>query len=157
MRLAREEQQSDRDQLRVISLLIDLNPFPQWIKRLDTEPSGAPAFRMLRINAAYERRWGIKRERYEGKLDSEVWPPDIAESFRDNDLVAVGKAPEPYLTWERVPDLASRRATPNGEEVPVWRIAKVATRAGAEVYVAGIAVRSDEVEEMAEAIGIELK
>ena len=153
MRLAREERVADVNKLRIVSLLIDLNPFPQWIKRLDQNEFGVPQWRMMRINAAYERRWGVTREEYENKLDEEVWGPEVAADFAKNDFMAVEQSPEPYITVERVPEVP--KGDPpgsHGVEVPIWRIAKVATSAGGEIYVAGIAIRLDEIEELTKGV-----
>ncbi len=64
--------------LDVIENYLDALPIPAWIKRRDADGN----FRMILINKAYADKYKISKHRYQGSLDSEVWPKDIANKFK---------------------------------------------------------------------------
>ena len=41
------------------------------------------------LNRAYEKRFGVRLEDWRGKTDFELWPPEIASTFRKNDLAVL--------------------------------------------------------------------
>lgn len=59
-------------------------PIPMWVK----DEKGV----MLHVNSAYEKLFlhprGKVSSDYVGKKDSDLWPPDVAAMFRENDLRA---------------------------------------------------------------------
>ena len=132
-----QEDSAMRERLEVLSMVLDLAPIPMWIKRMEGTTT-----RMLRINLAYERRWGITREQCEGRTDEEVWGPEVAAQFLANDLEAIARAPLPVFATERVPDLLDPEQAE--EEIPVWLVAKRAGESKGLTYIAGIAYREDE-------------
>lgn len=140
-RLAKIEWQNQRREMQVLRVALDVCPWPMWVKRCEGFGSPDVAFRMLRINGAYERRWGIAREDYEGKLDAEVWGNDVAAQFLANDLRAVSMAPDILYTEERVPDRSASGKARHMAHVPTWRVGKVSTTDSSEVFVVGIAWR----------------
>lgn len=64
-----------------IKALSDCRPTPCWIKGTNG--------RMLYINPAYEKEFGIQVDEYMGEKDSEKWEHPIAVHFRDNDSVVI--------------------------------------------------------------------
>ena len=58
---------------------MDNSPGIAWIK--DEEG------RHVYLSKSYERRFGVKLDDWRGKTDFELWPPEIAQIFRANDLV----------------------------------------------------------------------
>lgn len=131
--LATQQRRLERVELSLVRTIVDVAPIPMWVKRLETRGR----FRMLFVNPAYERQWGIASSDYAGKLDVDVWPREAAEAFRANDQRAVDSAPAALYTTELVPTFAS----PVGDGgTPIeWNICKVAVDSGASVLVAGIA------------------
>ena len=65
---------------------IDSFPFPAWIKYVDTDADGKMIFPMAVINKAYEHQHGVSKRRYAGNQDKDIWPPKVAEAFREHDL-----------------------------------------------------------------------
>lgn len=52
-------------------------PYPAWIKDYNT--------RMIYVNPAYEKAYGVTVEEYNGKLDFEVWHNTYAEEYQAHD------------------------------------------------------------------------
>lgn len=63
-RLDKAQQLLDKHHNELVSFLACM-PLPAWIKDLNS--------RMIYINPAYEREYGISVEIYNSKLDAEVW------------------------------------------------------------------------------------
>jgi PAS domain S-box-containing protein len=42
--------------------------------------------RHVYLSEAYERRFGVRLDDWRGKTDFELWPPEVAQEFRKNDL-----------------------------------------------------------------------
>lgn len=102
-------------------------PIPQWLK----DDSG----RMLFFNRAYERTFlnprGYEAKDYKGKMDSDVWPEDIAKEFYRNDMHVL-TADKPWVGEETIENA-------EGERVK-WRILKYSRKSGRHIIgVAGIA------------------
>lgn len=59
--------------------------------------------RHVYLNKAYERRFGVRLDDWRGKTDFELWPREVAETFRQNDLAVLsgGKVVEAV---EETPD-----------------------------------------------------
>lgn len=76
-------------------------PWPVWCKRV---VPGTRSFRMLWVNPAYRKLWPwVDRIGYVGELDTNVWPPEIAERFYRNDLDALANGIK--VCVEPVPDV----------------------------------------------------
>lgn len=69
----------------VIRHYIDSLPFPAWIKKQRDDGQ----FVMVMINAAYEHKYDIRKARYEGNTDFEVWPHDVAQQYQNNDILVM--------------------------------------------------------------------
>lgn len=72
-------------------------PIPCWIKVYE---NWNHSFRMLSLNNAYLKKYGVELREYVGKLDSEIWAPDIAERFRQHDLVVLNEGSAEYCIEE---------------------------------------------------------
>jgi hypothetical protein len=60
---------------------------PAWCKSVQyTDTNELPSFRMEYPNRSYEQRYGKTAAAYSGKTDFEIWPPEIAEAYYQNDL-----------------------------------------------------------------------
>lgn len=71
------------------------------------------------INAQYSVQWNIYPHRYEGQLDSAIWPPDVARAFVEHDRRVIAERVV-LETTEEVPDIAGDlRSTRR-----IWRIWK---------------------------------
>jgi PAS domain S-box-containing protein len=57
---------------------MDNSPSIAWIKDED----GCHVY----LSQSYEQRFGVSLEAWSGKTDFDLWPPDMAQKFRDNDL-----------------------------------------------------------------------
>lgn len=90
---------------------IDNLPLPCWQK--DTSS------RMLWINSQYVMQWNIPAHRYEGKMDRDVWPADVAQQFVEHDRRVIQERVV-FETTEEVPDRAGDLSSPRR----VWRIWK---------------------------------
>jgi PAS domain S-box-containing protein len=62
-------------------IFMDNSPTIAWVK--DEEG------RHVYLSRTYEERFGVQFHDLRGKTDTELWPPDIAEEFRKNDLAAI--------------------------------------------------------------------
>jgi PAS domain S-box-containing protein len=60
---------------------MDNSPGIAWIK--DEEG------RYVYLSTSYERRFGVTLDTWRGKIDFELWPPEIAQTFRANDLAVL--------------------------------------------------------------------
>lgn len=148
--LATDEWNKTTRENKLLRVALDLCPWPMWLKRLE-QWGGKPAFRMLWINRAYVKRWGISKSDYEGHFDYEVWGEEVGRQFAKNDLLAVSVSPKPLYTEERVPDLtvegpSGRARIPSRPllEEPLWKVGKVSAQDGLERFVFGVAWRPDQ-------------
>lgn len=130
--LAKQQRRLEHVELTLVKTIVDVSPIPMWVKRLET----GGRFRMLFVNPAYERQWHILSKDYSGKLDDEIWPPDVAEHFRRNDQDAVDASPKPHYSTESVPTYAG---TSDDAELVEWNICKVAIDTGASILIPGLA------------------
>lgn len=97
-------------------------PLPIWYKLHDPVND---TFRMVYINDAYEREYGVDRVEYLGKQDIERVNPDIAKKWTETDRKAY---------WSRVPVFANEPLI-GGDTIRVvkWRIDK-----GGETFIYGL-------------------
>lgn len=76
------------------------SPIPMWIKDIEG--------RMVFLNDAYCKIYGVQKSEYVGKMDHEVWPPEVASEFRELDQkVLQGESVE--YSVERIPNRAGFR------------------------------------------------
>lgn len=73
------------NEVDVIRHYIDSLPFPAWIKKQRKDG----AFVMVMINAAYEHKYSVRKARYEGRTDFDVWPHDVAQQYQNNDILVM--------------------------------------------------------------------
>jgi PAS domain S-box-containing protein len=103
---------------------MDNSPAIAWVK--DAEG------RYVYLNRAYEQRFGVTLDTWRGKTDFELWPADIAQAFRDHDLVVWREGQARQVT-EQV-------RTADGA-LSWWLYSKfLITAAGGERYIAGSGV-----------------
>jgi PAS domain S-box-containing protein len=78
-------------------LFMDHSPTIAWIKDTDG--------RHLYLNRTFEERFGMRQVDWQGKTDAELWPPESAATFHQNDLavLAAGQARE-VIEETREPD-----------------------------------------------------
>lgn len=74
------EEQLHASERRFVSFMNN-SPAIAWAKDADG--------RLVYLNPAYERQLGVRLEDWRGKTDFELWPPEIARVFRDNDLAVL--------------------------------------------------------------------
>jgi PAS domain S-box-containing protein len=74
------EEQLRASERRFVSFMNN-SPAIAWAKDADG--------RHVYLNAAYERQLGVRLEDWRGKTDFQLWPPEIARVFRDNDLAVL--------------------------------------------------------------------
>lgn len=79
------------------SAFMDNSPGIAWIK----DEEGKHVY----LSKSFESRFGVKFEDFRGKTDFELWPPDIARVFRDNDLAVLADGKTRTVVEEaRMPD-----------------------------------------------------
>jgi diguanylate cyclase (GGDEF)-like protein/PAS domain S-box-containing protein len=59
---------------------MNLSPFASYIKDVDG--------RMVYYNENLAKRFGVTQEEWLGRTDAEIWPAELAATFRRNDLIA---------------------------------------------------------------------
>lgn len=111
------------DQMGALYSFFQYMPGPAWMKN----PEGV----MIWINKAYEKTYGISKLRYEGSTDFEVWPEEVAQQFRDNDLTVLAKK-EPITVTETI----------NGEDWVIWKFPVVLD--GQIIGIGGVAIPMSE-------------
>ena len=62
-----------------IKALSDCRPTPCWIKGTDC--------RMLYINPAYEKEFGVSKDEYVGEKDGRHWDDETSVGFKSNDSI----------------------------------------------------------------------
>lgn len=86
----RAELAEKADPTAILKSYMNQNPYPAWVKKAEGG-IGEQVFRMWHINPAYERQFGVRKDKYLGKLDKEIWPPLIAAEFERNDREVVDR------------------------------------------------------------------
>lgn len=122
------------DQIKTLESFPEYMPGPAWMKN--------KASRMLLINSAYEREWGVTKWQYVGKLDSDIWPEEIAAKFQkhDQDVINCGCS---IRTYELVPKFALQ---PISEKNPAkrWEVWKWPVIKDGNIFgIAGAAFEAD--------------
>ena len=102
-------------------LFMDNSPTIAWVK----DDQG----RHVYISKTFETRFGVKLEDWRGKTDAELWPPEVAETFRRNDRAV--------LDADRPIEAIEETINPDGSRC-YWLTAKFPFRdADGNSYVAG--------------------
>jgi PAS domain S-box-containing protein len=71
-------------------LFMDNSPTTAWIK----DEVG----RYVYLSRAFEQRFGARTEDWLGKTDAQLWPPDTAAEFRENDLAVLASGQPMQVT-----------------------------------------------------------
>ncbi len=71
--------------------------------------------RMIRANSAWQAAYGRLGASYEGKMEAELWPPDVARRLREQDQFC-RETLQPLEVVERLPNSAG--------EIRVWLVSK---------------------------------
>ncbi len=116
-------------------LFMDNSPTIAWFK----DKQG----RHVYLSKNCEDRFGITSKDWIGKTDAEIWPPDIAERLRNNDLSVLATGCPIQVTEETVQPDGSRSH---------WLSCKFPFRASGNLYVAGIALDITENKKAEEAL-----
>lgn len=117
---------ADTDVHEVLTSYYENIPLPAWLKKFEDDGQ----LRMVFINDAYAQMFGVSKLRYEGRTDSEVWGPAIAEVFREKDerVLRLVQGIIVEETW----------TTAKGSQC--WRISKFPVRFRQRLYVGGLAI-----------------
>ena len=103
---------------------MDHSPAVAWAKD--------EAGRYVYLSKAYEDRFKVRLENWQGKTDFDLWPPEVAEKFRQNDLAALAAGRAVENTEEAV--------NSKGEISSWWNVKFPFEDAAGQKYVGGIAV-----------------
>ena len=103
---------------------MDHSPAVAWAKDGDG--------RYVYLSKAYEDRFKVRLENWQGKTDFDLWPPEVAEKFRQNDLAALAAGRAVENTEEAV--------NSKGEVSSWWNVKFPYEDAGGQKYIGGIAV-----------------
>ena len=88
--------------------------------------------RIIYLNRAYEQRFGVRLEDWRGKTDFELWPPEIARTFRRNDL--------DVLAAGRTQEMVEEATDPEGNHSFWWNFKFPFQDASGHHYVGGIGI-----------------
>ncbi len=102
-------------------LFMDNSPTVAWIK----DEQG----RHVYLSKTFQARFRVGSSDWAGKTDRELWPPEVAEKFRKNDLAVMESGRPAEFTEESV--------NPDGSR-SYWLNCKFPFRASGKLYVAGI-------------------
>ena len=103
---------------------MDHSPAVAWAKD--------EAGRYVYLSKAYEDRFKVRLQNWQGKTDFDLWPPEVAEKFRQNDLAALAAGHAIENTEEAV--------NSNGKISSWWNVKFPFEDAAGQKYVGGIAV-----------------
>jgi PAS domain S-box-containing protein len=84
------------------------------------------------LSKAYEKRFGVRLDDWRGKTDFDIWPPDLAQRFRDTDLEA--------LTSGQTTEAIEETVTPDGNRAVWWKFKFPMHDASGAKYVGGVGV-----------------
>jgi PAS domain S-box-containing protein len=88
----KESEMALRESEERLRSFLDCSAVIGWLK----DEEGRYVF----LSENYQRRFGVRLEDWKGKTDFEVWPREIAEVFRKNDLaVLASEQPQEVLEW----------------------------------------------------------
>ena len=113
--------QESRERFRAF---MDNSPAVAWAKDGDG--------RYVYLSKAYEDRFKVRLQNWQGKTDFDLWPPGVAEKFRQNDLAA--------LAAGRAIENVEEAVKSNGEMSSWWNVKFPFEDAAGQQYVGGIAV-----------------
>jgi len=74
----------------LLETTLDHLPYPAWIKLISVNENGETELRMQFINKAYAEFFGISKERYRNRTDTEVWGPVIGAAYYSHDMAVYG-------------------------------------------------------------------
>ncbi len=103
---------------------MDHSPAVAWAKD--------EAGRYVYLSKAYEDRFKVRLENWQGKTDVDLWQPEVAEKFRQNDLAALAAGHAIENTEEAV--------NSKGEISSWWNVKFPFEDGAGQQYVGGIAV-----------------
>ena len=109
----------------VFKLLFEVSPIVSWIKDINGEYHSA--------NKAFLKRFEIEDD-IKGKTDADLFPKEIAEKIRQNDLMV--------LKMNKTIELRETVPTPNGIEHK-WIVFKFPMELDKTKYVGGFAIKID--------------
>jgi PAS domain S-box-containing protein len=120
----RRAEEALRESEERFRLFMDNSPTIAWIK----DEQG----RHVYLSKTYEDAFGVRLDKWRGKTDAEVWPPEVAAEFRRNDEIVLA-ANRPLAVTEA--------ATMSGGETRFWLNSKFPFRdVAGRRYVAGIGI-----------------
>jgi len=105
-------------------MFMDNSPANAWIK----DEQG----RYVYVSRTYEKSLGVRSEDRLGKTDFELWPREVAEQFRNNDLAV--------LASDQAMDMIEEVANPDGSRRYWWNFKFPLKNQAGLRYVAGIGV-----------------
>lgn len=105
-------------------MFMDNSPANAWIK----DEQG----RYVYLSRTYEKSLGVRKEDRLGKTDFELWPREVAEQFRKNDLAV--------LAYNQAMDMVEEVANPDGSRHYWWNFKFPLTGPTGLRYIAGIGV-----------------
>lgn len=123
------------DQLKMQSHYVREHPWPAWLKSEDSV--------MLFLNTAYEQWFSVEASAYVGRSDEAVWPPDVAEVFREHDRV---------VKLSREGMVFSETVSVQNSEVPLLVIKWPAALADGSTGVGGMAIPVNALQQMIQKI-----
>lgn len=88
--------------------------------------------RYVYLSEAYERRFGVRLEDWRGKTDLELWPQEVANEFRKNDLEV--------LSTGRPLEVVEESPSPDGRRCCWWNFKFPFDDASGRKFVGGIGV-----------------
>ena len=103
---------------------MDNNPAIAWAK----DEQG----RIIYLNRAYEQRFGVRLEDWRGKTDFELWPPEVASTFRQHDLAV--------LSVGHTLDMVEKAVDPDGSHSWWWIFKFSFQDASGQRYVGGVGI-----------------
>ena len=82
--VSKTQTEKDREDALLFALksLLDSRSTPTWLKSVDDN-------KIIYVNPAYEKEFGIPNEVHLGTSDDEHWDDDIAQGYLDNDKLVI--------------------------------------------------------------------
>ncbi len=82
----------------VLTRFVEQVPLVLWCKRYDKEHSGTYVF----ISNKYGKIYNLDPQTVIGKTDNDIWPEEVAQTFRRNDLSVLRSGREMIITEQAV-------------------------------------------------------
>jgi hypothetical protein len=73
-----------------LKALVEILPYPAWIKTVETDEKGNIRFRMQTVNEAFTLRFGVSQAAYEGDLDEDHFSKEIVAAWFKSDMESYG-------------------------------------------------------------------